>query len=264
MIDPDKKRPDDGRLFEDAVAYDRSINWSARIEREVPVLKDVFGPPGAGGIVDAGCGTGRQTVALAQQGYRMTGVDFSPEMLRVADTHAAAAGCSLRFVSAAYADLHAAVGGGFDGVCCLGNALAAAGTRTGVATALRQFAHCLRPGGRLFFQILNFAPMRAETPCVRGPRVVNVDGREHISVRVFHFEGDHARVTNTTLFNADGWQLTARSGQLYPVGLIELEEMCAAADLAIQHRWGDYSCERFDPDQSQNLLIVAAREEKGE
>ncbi|MFD1362993.1 class I SAM-dependent DNA methyltransferase [Lentibacillus salinarum] len=39
-------------------------------------------------VVDLGCGTGQITTKLAQSGYRMTGVDYSSEMLSVAEQHA--------------------------------------------------------------------------------------------------------------------------------------------------------------------------------
>ena len=42
--------------------YDQSINWDARLQREIPVFVDVFGAPGDGGIIDAGCGTRIQEV----------------------------------------------------------------------------------------------------------------------------------------------------------------------------------------------------------
>ena len=41
-------------------------------------------PAGAGRVVDLGCGTGRLTRMLTSRAADVTGVDFSPEMLRVA------------------------------------------------------------------------------------------------------------------------------------------------------------------------------------
>ena len=252
-----KDTPED--LFLSAEWYDRSINWSARLERELPVLIDLFGPPGAGGIVDAGCGTGRQACALAQHGYRVVGADAGEEMLEVARQHARKADVAVDFVHTTYATMQDRIGGGFDGIFCLGNALSAAGTAGGVAEAIEQFARCLRPGGRFFVQILNFAPMRSEQPCVRGPRVSCVDGREYVSVREFHFGPDTVRITNITLFNDSGWKKRVHGGSLYPISVDELVAWCRASGIRIDHTWGSYARDPFDIDASTDLIVAGTR-----
>jgi len=39
-------------------------------------------------VLDLACGTGRMTLELAERGYDMTGVDYSPEMLDIARNEA--------------------------------------------------------------------------------------------------------------------------------------------------------------------------------
>jgi SAM-dependent methyltransferase len=260
-------------IFRSPAWYDRSINWEARLGREVPVLVDVFGPPGAGGLVDAGCGPARGAEALAGRGYRVTGVDRSPEMLdlarrRVAQAgaEAAAQGCgggaaaALRFVESDYAAMATAIGGGHDGVFCQANSLAAAGSRAACAAAVGQFAACLRPGGRLFVQVLNFAAMRGRRPCVIGPRVSRVDGVEYVSVRQFLFREEMVEVTSISLWQAaGGWQQHADGGSLYAVTRGDMHAWCAAAGLHIDHEWGDYARSPFDEASSGDYIVVATR-----
>ena len=246
-------------LFSRADWYDRSIDWSARLRREIPVLVEVFGPPGEGGILDAGCGTGHQACALAERGYRVVAADVGEEMLEVARRAARAASQEVKFVLAPYASLHDKVGGGFDGLYCLGNALAAAATREAASEAIGQFAQCLRAGGRLFIQILNFPLMRARTPCVLGPRVATVDGVEYVSVRELHFAYDSVNVTNITLWRDSKWRYRAHAGTLYPVGPDQLQEWCRSAGLRVDKTWGGYDRKPFEPEQSTDLLIVATR-----
>ena len=246
-------------VFRSADWYDRSINWSARLGRELPVLMEVFGPPGAGGLIDAGCGTGRQARALSERGYRVVGADASEDMLAVARRPAQSASPPVEFVLTPFATMYETLGGGFDGVYCLGNSLAAAGTRDEVGVAVTQFARCLRPGGRLFIQVLNFAVMRLESPCVRGPRVSVVDGREYLSVRQYQFLEDRVEVTNITLWQDHGWQKRIGGGRLYPVELDELGTFCEKAGLHIDQTWGKYAREPFDRSSSMDLLIAATR-----
>lgn len=253
----EKSKQDD--LFSRADWYDRSINWDARLKREIPVLTDVMGPPGEGGIIDAGCGTAHQAIELANMGYRVTGLDASEEMLEVARKNAATCKGEIKFVCRMYDSMFETLGGGYDGIFSQANALAAAGSREGVTNAIENFAKCLRSGGRMFVQILNFAPMREESPCVRGPRVTNVDGQEYISVRQFHFDSEFVRVTNVTVWNDDGWHQRAYSGQLYPLELDEFRTFCQSAGLHIDEVWSNYNRDAFDVNKPGDLIVVATK-----
>lgn len=251
-------QPDDS-VFQRAESYDLSINWEARLGREVPVLTEFFGPPNSGGILDAGCGTGRQAVALAKLGYRVTGLDANSAMLELARTHARDTGVGVSWVTGPYGDISQAVAAGFDGICCLANALAAAATRAACAEAIGAFAGVLRPGGKLFVQILNFRRMRDEHPCVRGPRIAQRDGREYVSVRHFTFAQEHCSVTNITLWNDGAWRQEAHCGTLYPIDVDEIVQWCDDARLRVDGLWGSYARQSFDVVRSTDLILMATR-----
>lgn len=59
------------------------------------VLREVL-PPG-GAVLDIGCGTGEEALALASEGYSVLGIDVSPVMVRQAQTKAAVYGVGRRF-----------------------------------------------------------------------------------------------------------------------------------------------------------------------
>ncbi len=240
--------------------YDVSVNWNARLTREIPKLQQVLGPPGSLGILDAGCGTGHQTVAMARAGYRMTGLDVSEAMLRVASQRAADAGVHVAWVGCGFDALNDSVTHRFDGLYCIGNSLAAAGSEATVRAALDNFAAVLRPGGRLFIQVLNFAPMRDEHPCVRGPRITHVEGVEYVSFRLFHVGADEAKVTSLTLWNDGQWRHHAGGGRIYPVSPGQMETWLAAAGLRVDGRYGDYALTPFDPGTSVDFIVTATRE----
>lgn len=253
-------------IFESAGWYDRSVNWAARLGREIPVLCEVFGRPGEGGLLDAGCGTGHQAVALAQRGYAVTGADASAEMLEVARGHASREGAHPRFVCCPYDALTDRLDAGFDGVMCIGNSLAAAGSAGAIERAVANFGSLLRPGGRLFVQVLNFPPLRLASPCVRGPRVSVVDGVEYVSVRCFDFRPDPqagpqgcASVTNVTLWNDGAWHKRCHSGTLYPLTREELTTWCARANLTVLNVYGLYDRTPFDPKTSIDVILIAER-----
>ncbi|MFQ5490775.1 MAG: class I SAM-dependent methyltransferase [Phycisphaerae bacterium] len=246
--------------------YDRSINWSARFERELPLLGEELGAPGEGGLLDAGCGTGRHALALAARGYTVTGIDQSPAMLEVAGRQRGQDGPNPTFAVCSYQQLADRFGADFDGLYCLGNGLAAAGSESAVRQAIGNFAAVLRPGGKVVAQVLNFPPMRQERPCIRGPRVVTVDGTEYISFRVFDFLEDAetgpqgaTRITGVTMWHDGAWQKRAHAGQLYPVTQTELTDLCDQAGLDVTACLGAYDRSPFDPAASQDLILIARR-----
>jgi SAM-dependent methyltransferase len=103
-------------------------------------------PPGAR-VLDAGCGTGRVAIRLAELGYDCVGVDLDDSMLEVARQAAPELTWILADLSDP-ADLGSVGAGSFDMVVAAGNVipLLAQGTE---ARALAGLAVRLRPGGLL-------------------------------------------------------------------------------------------------------------------
>jgi SAM-dependent methyltransferase len=62
--------------YQDAEQYDRENVWAADDDFYLELAKEIGGP-----ILDAGCGTGRLTRAMAMAGLEVTGIDVTPEML---------------------------------------------------------------------------------------------------------------------------------------------------------------------------------------
>lgn len=64
---------------------------------ECDLIQDALGRYGASApetVLDVGCGTGGHALELARRGYRVHGVDLSPDMLAIAQTKAAASAVS--------------------------------------------------------------------------------------------------------------------------------------------------------------------------
>lgn len=62
-----------------APIYDTMANWFLVLEQ--PEVERALGPVRGLDVLDVGCGTGRHTLPVAEAGARVTGVDFSEEML---------------------------------------------------------------------------------------------------------------------------------------------------------------------------------------
>jgi len=74
--------------------------FAAFADQEVQFLLNLYPVPTGSRILDVGCGTGRHAREFARRGYRVTGVDLSPGMLRVAREKAAAENLQIEFVEA--------------------------------------------------------------------------------------------------------------------------------------------------------------------
>jgi SAM-dependent methyltransferase len=116
-------------------------------------------------LLDAGCATGSQALALAALGWTAVGIDSEAAMIEAARERAAMQGRSNR-ATFREADILAAEAlfgpprsPGFDLVLCLGNTLPhlVGEGGAGPAAFLRQAGRLLAPGGALVLQTLNFS-----------------------------------------------------------------------------------------------------------
>jgi SAM-dependent methyltransferase len=113
--------------------------------------------PGAR-VLDVPCGNGRHSIELARRGYRVTGVDLSPEFLEAAERSAREAGVEVAFVPGDMRALGQALvpapdktiapSSQFDAAFCFGNSFCYLDYANAVAF-LQSLAALLRPGGRL-------------------------------------------------------------------------------------------------------------------
>jgi SAM-dependent methyltransferase len=120
--------------------------------REVNFICDTLSPPKAGEILDVGCGYGRHALELAEQGFRLTGLDLSlPMLIRAAD-HAQRRGLSVNFVHADMREM--TYNGQFDAAYCMLSSFGYFDEETNlrVATAI---CRALKPGGRFLLDIIN-------------------------------------------------------------------------------------------------------------
>jgi SAM-dependent methyltransferase len=116
-------------------------------QREADGLARLLAAPAGAEILDVPCGAGRLALALAERGYRLTGVDWSFECLGHARSRDA-----LQQVTWEQRDMRDLPWPGrFDGVFCLGNSFGYLDDE-GNAAFLRAVRAALKPGGRFVLE----------------------------------------------------------------------------------------------------------------
>lgn len=204
-----------------ARVYDRL--WGHTVcERLLPVLDKLLLrrlPPRAA-VLDLCCGSGRIAQALAERGYRVTGLDLDAEMLACA--RANAPGCRLLRADArqfALAPVFAGALATSDSICHL---LAL----PEVTRALANVHSALVPGGLLCFDVLLTGEFQARD----WPAQAQVES-DFVQVWSETFDAAAGRISGggTLFYRHDGWRRwdTTYCLQLYTAA--EIESALAAA-----------------------------------
>jgi ubiquinone/menaquinone biosynthesis C-methylase UbiE len=155
-------------------------------------------------VLDLGCGTGNHALILAERGFRVTGIDSSAGMLRVARAKARSPG-NPAFVRADMRRFD--LGRTFDAIVCMDGAYTHLITERDLLAHLRTVRRHLSPGGVYLFEFAQ--ALNAET---EGPGWIYHEGPPRIAWlydlafdrrrrlvtsqdRFFAFDGDRVRRT---------------------------------------------------------------------
>jgi SAM-dependent methyltransferase len=267
-------------MYDDFSAdYDRFVEWPSRLAVELPFIEQQLQAVEAHRVLDAACGTGMHSVALAQQGYAMTGTDLNAGMVERARANATAAGpvlsraegVDVQFEVAGFGELARTLtpalslpgrGSSFDAVLCLGNSLPHLLTPASLAAALADFAACLRPGGLLLIQNRNFDAVLAHRERWMEPQARQEGETEWLFLRFYDFEPDGKVTFNLVTLRrerAGEWSQQVTTTRLRPLQQEELVEALDTAGFGESTCWGDMQGAPFDAEASPNLVVTAQR-----
>jgi SAM-dependent methyltransferase len=151
-----------------------SVHPPEECDQEARDLVRILGLSAGDRILDAPCGYGRIALPLAKLGLLVTGVDYSPDMLGLANEKAQAAGLASppQYLQADLRD--AQLEGGFDAAINLFSSIGYGSEEDDLLT-LSTLHRALRPGGVLYLDTMHrdaFVTRRAvgDSPGVRGPQ----------------------------------------------------------------------------------------------
>ena len=251
-------------VFEDlAFIYDQAIDWKQRLAREIPFLINLVKYKPNARILDLACGSGRHAAMLASQGYDVTGLDLSPQMIEAAQYHAKETGVSVHFLVADMRQTKEIVEGQFDLIICLGNSLALLPDLSDLQQTVSNVYQLLTKGGNFVSQVLNFQEIRQTGfryfPMKSGQ---TKDGNEVIFVRFFEpliDERSTRLIFLGIIKSKSDWQTKLSSHQVLQLDKPILESTLRNAGLSEMTFYQDYDKTPFNKQKSRNLITLGTK-----
>ncbi|MCC6133046.1 MAG: methyltransferase domain-containing protein [Acidobacteria bacterium] len=242
--------------------YRKLIAWPARIEREAPFLKEVFGEDGQGrNLADLGCGTGEHAAFLSSLGFSVTGIDRSTENIEAArSSHP-----GVTFVAADMTECGPLLPAPLHGALTIGNTLPHLDTDEGLNSFLAAVGKSLTREGALLIQILNYTKIVERNERLLTPNLRPDDEGEILFLRLMT-----SRPGGRILFNP--CTLKYRPGAEPPLEVVsarnvllrawqkdELMANLASTGYSRVEIFGGMRGEPFHPLDSPDLVVVARR-----
>jgi SAM-dependent methyltransferase len=227
--------------------------------------------------LDVACGSGHHAIALAREGYIVSGADLSAEMIAQAKLNVGRVEASVRFEQAGFADLNAHFASeAFDAVLCLGNSLPHVLAEADQLAALRGMRERLRSGGALVLQNLNYDWRWKIRPRFFALNSVTLDERPVLIWRMADYHDPGTRVPGlsepcpepglitfhiaTLEQDATGkWQASVKSTLQRPLFASDLTHWLKQAGFKDVTLFGGMNDNPFHPDSSPDLVIVGKR-----
>jgi cyclopropane fatty-acyl-phospholipid synthase-like methyltransferase len=218
-------------------------------KEEIEFLIEQFRLPQGASILDMGCGTGRHSVALAQHGFCVTGVDLSEHMLEKSRARAVAAKTQVTFIQCDATTFRS--GPVFDaavGLCEGAMGLLGQGDDPieRDLTVLRNINAALKPNGQLIVNALNVFRVARRVGHAGEAETFDVMSQTTLSTVVFE--------------TLDGPVEIACRERLYTP--TEFALMLRVAGFAVEHVWGgtagNWRREPMDLDEYE-LMAVARK-----
>jgi 2-polyprenyl-3-methyl-5-hydroxy-6-metoxy-1,4-benzoquinol methylase len=246
-----------------AKSYDRSIDWNARLKREIPFILDSIQGEKPCRVLDMACGTGRHAIALSTEGLSVIGLDNSEKMIVQAREYSEEYGQAVKFIRDDMKNVADLFDEKFDLVICLGNSLSLLASLEIVKQVLIDVAGLISDEGSLVFQVLNFEAIRRN-----GDRFFPLksgkisDDKEVVFARFF----EHLKKSATTTLvlaalveTSGSWTPMVSERQVIQMDMPIITSLLESAGLSVLEIYQDYDKSDFDPITSRNIVVRARK-----
>ncbi|MDX1617188.1 MAG: class I SAM-dependent methyltransferase [Balneolaceae bacterium] len=214
----------------------------------IDLLEQTLNLSGCSEILDLGCGRGRHAISLAERGYNVTGLDLSREAIQTAREKAETKGLDIEFV---IRDMRYPLPRTFDAIVNLFTTFGYFSSDEENGHVIDSVVEMLDPGGMFVLDYMN-------SKRVRKNFAPSDHGRfRDISFTVNRYISDGAIIKDIAFTGGpiEGEKTYSERVKLYELEWFQKE--FAERNLQIDHLYGDYHGNRFDPETSPRLMIVS-------
>ncbi|MBA3065274.1 class I SAM-dependent methyltransferase [bacterium] len=127
-------------------------------------------------ILDLGCGTGGHDIILAERGYKVTGVDLSSEMLKIAEKKSAEKKLKINFVKKNIAEIN--IGKKFDAVISMFAVMGYQTENYMIADVCQRVREHLSKGGLFIFDCWYGPAVLSDKPKPVSKEIKSADGEK--------------------------------------------------------------------------------------
>lgn len=211
-------------------------------------------------ILDAGCGTGGETLLMASLGCEVVGVDASTEFIAIARRKSIETSITAQFQVEDIRRLEGLQDSSFGMIVSRGNTIPHLRSVADLESAFRALARVAMPGALLIIGWLNYLPILRDKRRIVG--VTEVEGK--VFVRFYDFRHDESLTFNILTLEKGGepalWKPELISTELTPwsvddVGMLLRKTGWGELEIASDLKRSD-----FDPDTSKDAVFYAIRD----
>ena len=200
---------------------------------------------GGGPALELGCGSGRLTIPIAQEGVEILGIDLSESMLGTARSKAQAAAVPVEFIQADMRRFD--LGRKFSTVIIPGNSLLHLLTIDDLKQCLTAVRSHLAPSGRLIFDITNWdVQVLARDPKQRFPALRFIEETAQYDAA--------KQVRDIQWYVPDKQRIEYRLRVIFPQ---ELALLLDAGGFQLQTRFGEFTREPFNSSSPRQVCLCA-------
>ena len=208
-------------------------DWDASMRRQGEIIAKLLPRPECGPILDAACGIGTQSLALAALGYCVEGSDISSGEIARAERECAARGLNCTFRVDDMRTLATAPHSRYAVVMAMDNAVPHLGSDEEIVTAFTAMRARVLPSGKVIISVRDYERLLEARPSSLEPRFYSDGGRRRIVFQIWDWIDQrryrvHLYVTRDT---SQGWITHHFEGIYRAVTVEEIGDLAQRAGL---------------------------------